>query len=95
MTSKSSFGIPSEYPQKKYWWEDADYTYGNFEQGGNVIHDTTIITFRFPNAGSRPVEFTDWLYRSKMNDKGEIIQSDKNITAEMLQCYIDDVNLHN
>lgn len=74
--------------KEKAWHKDASYTYGNFEQSGETVHGTTIITFRFPNAAVGPLEFTDWLYRSYKDADGSM-RTDKNLTAEMLQCYIE------
>jgi hypothetical protein len=74
------------------WWEGAGYWYGNFEQAGEIIRHTTLITFKLPNSATGPLEWSDWLYRHHTNEKGEQV-TEKNTTAEVLMCYMDE--LHN
>lgn len=62
------------------WHETANYIYDTQPKNGE-----SHITFYFPNAASGDLTFTTWLY--KYREDGEIIE--KNLTAEMLQCYID------
>lgn len=62
------------------WYEGASYMYETMPDKEGY----TTITFTFPNAATKDLEVKTWLYRI---DDGEVV--DKNMTAEMLQCYMD------
>lgn len=65
---------------KRNWYKDANYSYETQPDKKGY----TKIVFTFPNAAGGLLQFDTWLYRFK---HGDILE--KNMTAEMLQCYID------
>lgn len=71
---------------KDGWAKEASYVYDvTPKETDKHFGSKHYITFTFPNAHPKSVTFTDLLYH--YNPEGELLY--KNLTAEMLQCYID------
>lgn len=70
---------------KKDWFKDASYIYETTPHDNDYDKNEHYITFFFPNAAGGPLEFKELLYKYNTDGSPDY----KNLTAELLQCYID------